>query len=125
MGENLTQLQTEAAMSAPLFLVHPHDTLWSVHEQMQARRVRRFVVAESDGKLAGIVTQTNLMQVLDPTIMLAELEHLHGILNCQTSELRQANQELLRKSEETRVLNPMTSSSTFSTSTISIISSPT
>ncbi len=63
-------------MSTPLFIVNPQDSLWTVHQQMQQRRVRRLLVAGSQGELQGIITQTSLLQVLDPTEMYGIIEVL-------------------------------------------------
>ena len=61
-------------MSAPLFLVSPDDTLWSVHQRMQQHRVRRLLVGGRNGELAGIITQTSLLQVFDPSEMYGVIE---------------------------------------------------
>ncbi len=63
-------------MSTPLFLVHPEDNLWSIHQQMRQRRVRRLLVADARGELLGIVTQTSLLQVFEPTEMYEVIETL-------------------------------------------------
>ena len=63
-------------MSAPLFLISPENSLWSVHQQMQQRRVRRLLVGGARGELAGIITQSSLLQVLDPTEMYGVVEML-------------------------------------------------
>ncbi len=63
-------------MSSPLFLVHPEDTLWSIHQQMQQRRVRRLLVGDAKEALLGIVTQTSLLQIFDPTEMYGVIEAL-------------------------------------------------
>ena len=63
-------------MSTPLFLVNPDDSLWTVHKLMQQRLVRRLLVAGSRGELEGIITQTSLLQVFDPTEMYGIIEQL-------------------------------------------------
>jgi len=64
-------------MSSPLFSLTPADSLWTAHQQMLRRRVRRLVVsAEATGALAGIVTQTSLLLALDPTQMYSTIEVL-------------------------------------------------
>ncbi|MGK7937351.1 MAG: CBS domain-containing protein [Xenococcaceae cyanobacterium] len=109
-------------MSTPLFLVNPEDSLWSIHEQMQQRRVRRLLVAGSRGELRGIITQTNLLQLFDPTEMYEVIEVLQRqvcqleleraeYLENRTSELEEqlrerisqvtkANQQLQQQIEE-------------------------
>lgn len=63
-------------MSAPLFLVNAEDTLWSVQQQMQQRRVRRLLVGGAGGELAGIVTQTSLLKVFDSVEMYEVIKNL-------------------------------------------------
>lgn len=52
-------------MSSPLYLLHPDDSLWSAHEEMQRRGVQRLVVSWAGGAKIGIITQTNLLRVFD------------------------------------------------------------
>lgn len=63
-------------MSAPLFLVNAEDTLWSVQQQMQQRRVRRLLVGGAQGELEGIVTQTSLLKVFDSVEMYEVIKNL-------------------------------------------------
>ncbi|NEP20077.1 MAG: CBS domain-containing protein, partial [Leptolyngbya sp. SIO4C1] len=90
---NLDQLQAKAVMSAPLFLVSPEDSLWTVHYQMQQHLTRRLVVASSQGALQGIVTQTHILQVLDPLEMYGVLE----LLQRKVTELEARNIQLLQQ----------------------------
>ncbi|KST68157.1 CBS domain-containing protein [Mastigocoleus testarum] len=90
---NLESTQVEAVMSAPLFLVSPEDSLWVVQSLMQQHRVRRLVVANSEKELVGIITQTSLLQALDPTEMYGILELLQqrvGELETERKELSQS-----------------------------------
>ncbi|MEO0406012.1 MAG: CBS domain-containing protein [Cyanobacteria bacterium P01_A01_bin.135] len=93
LGLSLANTPARTVMSTPLFLVHPGDSLWTVYQQMQQRHVRR-LVAEREGELAGIVTQTSLLQVLDPIEMLEEINHLQQISEAQTASLNRTNQHL-------------------------------
>ena len=74
-------------MSAPLFLISPQDSLWSVLQLMEQRRVRRLVVAGDRGELEGIITQSNLLQVFDPTEMYGLIETLRRQV-CQLEKER-------------------------------------
>ncbi|MDJ0687114.1 MAG: CBS domain-containing protein [Xenococcaceae cyanobacterium MO_188.B32] len=118
---DLTQ-PVQKLMSTPLFLVSPEDSLWSVHQQMQQRRVRRLVVGGARGELQGIITQTSLLQVFDPTEMYGIIEQLqHQVCQLEieraeyfqertteleehikerTLELTEANQQLQQEIEE-------------------------
>ncbi|MDJ0688451.1 MAG: PAS domain S-box protein [Xenococcaceae cyanobacterium MO_188.B32] len=98
-------------MSSPLFLVSPEDSLWSVHELMEQRRVRRLLVAGSQGELAGIITQTSLLQVFGPTEMYGIIEELQRkvcqleleraeFLQNRTAELEQQVRTELNKRQQ-------------------------
>ncbi|MDJ0574579.1 MAG: PAS domain S-box protein, partial [Xenococcaceae cyanobacterium MO_234.B1] len=63
-------------MSTPLFLVNSQDSLWAGHQLMQQHRVRRLLVAGSQGELQGIITQTSLLQVFEPSEMYGVIEAL-------------------------------------------------
>ncbi|NJL49269.1 MAG: CBS domain-containing protein, partial [Leptolyngbyaceae cyanobacterium SM2_5_2] len=94
LGLSLGQTLAQAVMSTPLFLLCPQDTLWTAHQEMQRRHTRRLVVANEAGGLAGIVTQTSLLQIFDPMEMLADIEQLQQLGEAQTVELGRANQQL-------------------------------
>jgi PAS domain S-box-containing protein len=56
----------EVVMSTPIFTVKPEDTLWMVQKIMKQRRIHRVVVTGFQGELLGIVTQSSLLQMLNP-----------------------------------------------------------
>lgn len=94
LGLNLARTQAQAVMSAPLFPVQPQDSLWSAHQQMLFHRVRRLVVTGEKGELIGIITQSSVLQVLDPVELMGDLEQLQQVLDSQSLELQQTNQHL-------------------------------
>ncbi|HAA30616.1 MAG TPA: sensor protein (modular protein), partial [Cyanobacteria bacterium UBA8553] len=55
-GLDLVQTPVEAVMSCPLLPVQASDTLWQAYQMMQHHRIRRLVVLDDAGYLAGIVT---------------------------------------------------------------------
>ncbi|WP_339384314.1 CBS domain-containing protein [Microcoleus sp. LEGE 07076] len=65
-----------AAMSFPLIPLQAKATLWQAHQLMQQHCIRRLVVLDEAGYLAGIVTQSTLLQVLDPVEMHENVELL-------------------------------------------------
>jgi PAS domain S-box-containing protein len=77
-------------MSTPLFTIQPQDSLWTVHREMQQRRTRRLVVAEKTGELAGIITQTSILRVLDPLELAATIQTLQQKIDEGTDQLKQA-----------------------------------
>ena len=94
LGLSLAQTQAQEVMSTPLFLTYPQDTLWAAHQEMQRRHIRRLVVANEAGGLAGIITQSSLLQILDPIEMLAEIEQLQQLVEVQSTDLNEANDQL-------------------------------
>ncbi len=93
---NLGNIQAQTLMSTPLFLVNPFDSLWSVHQQMQQRRVRRLIVAGEQGELKGIITQNRLLQALDPKEMYRVIE----VLQRQVVQLGDERAKLLQNRAE-------------------------
>ena len=73
---NLNKLQAQDVMSTPLFLLSPEDSLWTAHQEMQQRHVRRLVVSWNWGSRLGLVTQTSLLRVFDPIEMFGIIETL-------------------------------------------------
>ncbi len=94
LGLNFATTEAKTVMSAPLFPLKQEDSLWYAHQLMQHHRLQRLVVTGEKGELEGIVTQTNLLQVLDPLKMWGDMEQLQDILTAQTEELRTVNQQL-------------------------------
>ena len=91
---DLSRMLAQDVMSTPLFCLHPSDSLWRAHEEMQQHHVRRLIVKGNDGELVGIVSQTSLLQVLNPADMYGVIEILQQLVEERTSELQQINQRL-------------------------------
>ncbi|MFB2898334.1 CBS domain-containing protein [Aerosakkonemataceae cyanobacterium BLCC-F50] len=100
LGLNLAQVSAEIVMSQPLFCLHPEDSLWLAHQEMQQRFVRRLVVVGKAGELVGIVTQSSILRSLDPIELYNVVETLQQVVENQTTELVQANQQLQKQTEE-------------------------
>ncbi|UNU21583.1 PAS domain S-box protein [Microcoleus vaginatus PCC 9802] len=66
LGLNLETCLAQAVMSTPIFAVRPDDSLWTVQEIVEQRSIRRLAVTGELGELLGIVTQTSLLQALNP-----------------------------------------------------------
>jgi PAS domain S-box-containing protein len=74
---DLEQLLVGTVMSSPVFCLQPSDSLWSAQQIMESKQIRRLVITSDCGDLVGILTQSNLLQLLDPLEMLYMLEQLH------------------------------------------------
>jgi len=66
LGVDLERAIAEKVMSHPVFTVQPRDSLLSVQQLMEKYSIRRVVVTSSEGKLCGIITETNLLEALNP-----------------------------------------------------------
>jgi len=87
-------------MSAPLTTMMPQDSLWQINQQMQALGVRRLVITHYTGRLAGLVTQTQMTKTLDPAEMYHVMEQMQAIIDRQTKELQHLNQQLQASNTE-------------------------
>ena len=89
---NLENIRVEEVMSSPLSCVSPQDSLVSAQQLMQRLKVRRLVVRDSYGALVGVITETNLAQVLDPLELYGVLE----ILELRVKQLTASRDRLLQ-----------------------------
>lgn len=76
------------------------DSLWYAHEMMKASDTRRLVVVDSNGFLAGVITQSSLFQSVEHDEARLTLKTLTNIIDEHTADLNQANQKLQRKAQE-------------------------
>ncbi|MEL6928371.1 MAG: CBS domain-containing protein [Cyanobacteria bacterium J06600_6] len=86
----LDSLTAEEAMSTPLCLMSPEDSLLAANQEMQRRHVRRLVVSWNWGRGLGIITQTSMLRIFDPMEMYGVIETLQGTvqkLEAEKSEL--------------------------------------
>ncbi len=93
--------EAQTVMSTPLILVNPSDSLFKVNQLMRSRHVRRLVVAGSQGELQGIITQSQILKMLDPVEMYGVLELLQNKVN----QLQVEKFELLQRQAETATKN--------------------
>jgi len=80
LGLDVCTTLAQAVMSTPLFVLSPEDSLWTAHQIMEERRVRRLVVSWNWGRNLGIVTQTSILRVFDPIEMHGVIETLQRTL---------------------------------------------
>ncbi|GBE92021.1 PAS domain S-box protein [Nostoc cycadae] len=101
-GLDIARTQAQAMMSTPVLSISPTESLWTVHQLMQERQVRRLAVVGEQGQLQGLVTQTNLLQVLDPLEIVRVIQVLQAKVEEQTFQLRQTNQQLEQEVRQRR-----------------------
>jgi signal-transduction protein with cAMP-binding, CBS, and nucleotidyltransferase domain len=73
---NIQDTPASVVMSTPLFLLSPGDSLWTAHQEMEQRQVRRLVVSWNWGEKLALVTQTSILRVFDPVEMHDVIETL-------------------------------------------------
>ena len=91
LGLQLDQIEVQVVMSTPVFTVRPEDSLMVVQQIMEQRSIRRLVVTGTQGELLGVVTQTSLLQALNPL----ELYSLSQILQQKVAQLEAEKTRLL------------------------------
>jgi CBS domain-containing protein len=87
LGLDINKTQAQAVMSTPLFVLTPEDSLWTAHQEMEQRQVRRLVVSWNWGENLGIVTQTSILRVFDPIEM-------HGVIETLQRTIQQLGLDL-------------------------------
>ena len=91
LGLPLDQTSAHLVMSSPVFSVSPHTSLWEAQQLMADRWIRRLVITNDQGQLLGILSQTRLLQALNPL----EIYNLATVLETQVSQLEQERLALL------------------------------
>jgi diguanylate cyclase (GGDEF)-like protein len=94
----------DQVMTHPLVTKTPLDSLWSVHEQMQQMNIRRVVIAHPSGVLAGLITQTQMLKMMDPVEIYQVMQQMRMTIAQQTKDLRRLNQELRIANQELQAL---------------------
>ncbi|MEA5574872.1 PAS domain S-box protein [Anabaena sp. UHCC 0451] len=124
LGLDLQSIQAQTVMSSPVFSLSPKETLWTVLMLMQSRRINRVVITGEQGELLGIVTQTTLLQALNPLDIYSLVDNLKQkvsqleveklellqIRNAQLEqEVKKRTAELQAQAERERLLSGITS----------------
>jgi GAF domain-containing protein/CBS domain-containing protein/ActR/RegA family two-component response regulator len=89
---DLETCPAQAVMSTPIFAVNPSDSLWVVQQILEQRSIQRLAVTGDRGELLGIVTQSSLLQALNPI----ELYNLAEALETKVLRLEAEKIELLK-----------------------------
>jgi C4-dicarboxylate-specific signal transduction histidine kinase len=80
-------------MSSPPLLVNPEDSLWETHHKVQQQNVQLSVVADNQGYLGGILTQSSILQACD----IRELHQVITLLQQQLHNLETEKVNLLKR----------------------------
>jgi PAS domain S-box-containing protein len=88
---NLETCEVQAVMSTPIFAVNLNDSLWLVQQILEQKSIQRLAVTGDRGELLGIVTQSSLLQALNPL----ELYNLAEALEAKVVRLEAEKIQLL------------------------------
>ena len=88
LGLDLVNTIAQTVMSSPLVCMKPRDSLMEVRQQMEKLRVRRLVITGEQEELKGIITQLNMLKVLDPTELFGVIETLQEELDEKIYQLQ-------------------------------------
>ncbi|HLO47357.1 MAG TPA: CBS domain-containing protein [Kamptonema sp.] len=92
-----------AVMRNSQFSLKPSDSLWIAHKEMQQQQVQRLVVCGGRGELLGLISQTSLLQVLDPTEMYRAVKQLQqSVYQLQAEKLELLQSRNAKLEEEVR-----------------------
>ncbi len=104
LGLDARQITAETVMSCPLTLVSSNEDLEHVYGIMKQKRIQRLVVTGEQGELAGIITQSSVLQILNPLDMYGLINVLQEKVNQLETEkinlLESRNSELEKLVEE-------------------------
>jgi PAS domain S-box-containing protein len=85
---NLADTVAQAVMSTPVFCITPEDSLWAVQEILEKNLIQRVVVTGGEGEVVGIVSQSNLLQSMNPL-------ELYGLATTLESKVKDLEAEKL------------------------------
>lgn len=104
LGLDVRQITAETVMSCPLTLVSSNEDLEHIYGIMKQKRIQRLVVTGEQGELAGIITQSSVLQILNPLDMYGLINVLQEKVNQLETEkinlLESRNSELEKLVEE-------------------------
>jgi len=96
-------LATKKAIDAiaPLsFSVNPNVSLWEAHRLMLSNQLQQLIVTNQSGELAGVLSQSNILQVFDPLQMSKVVTTLQQQVAIKSKELEQTNKQLQQAYEK-------------------------
>src|SRR6476661_9933084 len=104
LGLNLETCLAQAVMSTPIFKVKAEESLWTVQQIMEQPSSRRLAVTGERGELLGIVTQTSLLQALNPLELYNRAQKLEEKVVRLEAEKIQMLESLIEQQVEARTI---------------------
>ena len=97
---DLTRHSAGEVMSSPLFPIHQDLSLRDAHKLMFSRHIRRLVVTDDNGFLAGIVTQTSILSSLNLQEVSETIDYLKDLVKQQTKKLNIEREIEIKQKQE-------------------------
>ncbi|MEQ9371836.1 MAG: CBS domain-containing protein [Coleofasciculus chthonoplastes F3-SA18-01] len=94
MGIYFATTPAKTVMSRPLFIIKINDSMMLANEIMKRHEIRRLVVIDEAGILAGLITESTILEALNPLEMYATIELMRQQVDERTKELSQVNEQL-------------------------------
>ena len=82
-----------SVMSTPLVCYQVDDDLWTIHQAMERMRARRLVITNASNHLVGIITQSSILEMLNPM----EMHHTIHILQRQLQGFQDERIQVLQQ----------------------------
>ena len=94
IGIDFATTVAQTVMSTPLLPIKINDSMMLANEMMKRHKIRRLVVVDEVGRLAGLITQSTIIEALNPLEMYATIELMRQQVDERTKELSQVNEQL-------------------------------
>ncbi len=93
LGLDLSILTAKQLMTKPLKVIRTDASLWDANELMKNLGFRRLVVVDDHGYLSGIITQSSILEGIEPR----ELQDIITVLETQVAVLESEKTQLLEQ----------------------------
>lgn len=100
LGLDLAQIPAATVMSSPLLPIGCNVSIWEAHQCMKQHRIRRLVVVDEAGTLTGLVTQSNLLEALNPVDINNTIDLLQQTIAERTQALKTANLQMQQEVQQ-------------------------
>ncbi|MGD2180888.1 CBS domain-containing protein [Lusitaniella coriacea] len=100
LGLDLAQIPAATVMSSPLLPIDCNVSIWEAHQRMKQHRIRRLVVVDETGTLTGLVTQSNLLEALNPVDINNTIDLLQQTITERTQALKTANLQMQQEVQQ-------------------------
>ncbi len=101
---NFSEIKAKEVMTTPIVYTFSEESLWTVHNIMLAHNIRRLIVVDHGGILKGLITQSSILQAVNPLELYEVIDALrHQVETLKTEKnelLKQLNQELKQQVDQ-------------------------